>query len=143
VTRSGTNGLLCKIEDVARASFLELFFDVVFIFALRALAQQLINNLTWSGAYQALVLLLAIGWVWSITARITGALNPRWPPVQLLMIATMVGALVLSAAVPEAFGKTGLIFAVCSSSASAKSLWPSDRASPVAALLPPRPWRSW
>jgi low temperature requirement protein LtrA len=112
VTTSGRNGLLRKLEDVARASFLELFFDVVFIFALRALAQQLLNNLTWSGAYQALVLLLAIGWVWAITARITGPLNPRRPPVQLLIIATMVGALVLSAAIPEAFGKTGLIFAV-------------------------------
>ncbi|MFC8617283.1 low temperature requirement protein A [Micromonospora purpureochromogenes] len=112
MTTSGTSGLLRKLEDVARASLLELFFDVVFVFALRALAQQLINNLTWSGAFQTLVLLLAIGWVWSLTARVTGELNPRRPAVQLLIIATMVGALVLSAAVPEAFGKTGLIFAV-------------------------------
>jgi low temperature requirement protein LtrA len=50
--------------------------------------------------------------VWSLTARVTEELNPRRPPVQLLVIGTMVGALVLSAAVPEAFGKTGLIFAV-------------------------------
>ncbi|RZU72214.1 low temperature requirement protein LtrA [Micromonospora kangleipakensis] len=112
MTTSGTNGLLRKLEDVARASFLELFFDVVFVFALRALAQQLFNNLTWSGAFRTLVLLLAIGWVWSLTARVTGQLNPRRPSVQLLVLATMVGALVLSAAVPEAFGKTGLIFAV-------------------------------
>ncbi|WP_446220113.1 low temperature requirement protein A [Micromonospora sp. IBHARD004] len=112
MTTSGTNGLLRKLEDIARASFLELFFDVVFVFALRALAQQLFNNLTWSGAFQALVLLVAIAWVWTQTARVTGQLNPRRPPVQALVLATMVGALVLSAAVPEAFGKTGLIFAV-------------------------------
>jgi low temperature requirement protein LtrA len=43
---------------------------------------------------------------------VTGLLNPQRPPAQLLVLATMVGALVLSAAVPEAFGKTGLIFAV-------------------------------
>ncbi|WP_172875774.1 low temperature requirement protein A [Micromonospora inositola] len=112
MTTSGTSGLLRKLEDVARASFLELFFDVVFVFALRALAQQLFNNLTWSGAFQALVLLVAIAWVWTQTARVTGQLNPRRPPVQALVLATMVGALVLSAAVPQAFGKTGLIFAV-------------------------------
>lgn len=112
MTGSGASGLVRRLEDVARASFLELFFDVVFVFALRALAQQLLNNLTWSGAFQALVLLLAIGWVWSLTARVTGQLNPRRSPVQLMVIATMVGALVLSAAVPEAFGRTGLIFAV-------------------------------
>jgi low temperature requirement protein LtrA len=112
VTTSRINGLLRKIEDIERASFLELFFDVVFVFALRALAQQLINNLTWSGAFQALVMLVAIAWVWSLTARVSGLLNPQRPVVQLLVLATMVGALVLSAAVPEAFGKTGLIFAV-------------------------------
>ncbi|MEU8301290.1 low temperature requirement protein A [Micromonospora sp. NPDC048909] len=112
MTTNGTSGLFRKLEDTARASFLELFFDVVLIFALRALAQQLLNNLTWSGAYQALVMLLTIGWVWSRTAAATAQLDPRRAPVQLLVIATMVGALVLSAAIPEAFGKTGLIFAV-------------------------------
>jgi low temperature requirement protein LtrA len=91
---------------------LELFFDVVFVFALRALGQLMINKLNWSGAYQTLLLLLALGWVWALTARITDFLNPRRLPVVLLIFATMIGALVLSAAVPEAFGRTGLIFAV-------------------------------
>jgi low temperature requirement protein LtrA len=109
---SGTGDLVRQLEDTARATFLELFFDVVFVFALRALAQLLLNKLTWSGAYQALVLLLAIVFVWSTTARVTERLNPQRPPVVLLVLATMVGALVGSAALPEAFGKTGLIFAV-------------------------------
>jgi low temperature requirement protein LtrA len=109
---SGTGDLVRKLEDSARATFLELFFDVVFVFALRALAQLLLDKLTWSGAYQTLVLLLAIVFVWATTARITGRLNPQRPPVILLVLATMVGALVASAALPEAFGRTGLIFAV-------------------------------
>src|SRR5258707_100004 len=109
---SGTGDLYRKLEDTARATFLELFFDVVFIFALRALAQQLLNKLTWSGAYQTRVLLMAVVFVWALTAGVTNRLDPQRPPVQLLVIATMVGALVGSAAVPEAFGKTGLIFAV-------------------------------
>jgi low temperature requirement protein LtrA len=95
-----------------RATFLELFFDVVFVFALRALAQLLLNKLTWSGAYQTLVLLMAIIFVWATTARVTERLDPQRPAVQLLILATMVGALVGSAALPQAFGKTGLIFAV-------------------------------
>src|SRR5258705_2267897 len=94
---SGTGDLIRKLEETARATFLELFFDVVFIFALRALAQLLLNKLTWSGAYQALVLLMAIVFVWATTARVTERLNPQRPPVQLLVIATMVGALVRSA----------------------------------------------
>src|SRR5215471_14710435 len=69
---SGTGDLVRRLETTTRATFLELFFDVAFVFALRALAQLLFSKLTWSGAYHALV---------------------------------------LSAAVPEAFGKTGLVFA--------------------------------
>jgi low temperature requirement protein LtrA len=109
---SGAGDLVRKLEDTARATFLELFFDVVFVFALRALGQLLLNKLTWSGAYQTLVLLMAIVLVWALTARVTNRLDPQRPPVQLLVLATMVGALVGSAALPEAFGKTGLIFAV-------------------------------
>jgi low temperature requirement protein LtrA len=108
---SGTGDLFRKLEDSTRATFLELFFDVVFVFALRALTQLLLDKLTWSGAYQTLVLLLAIVFVWATTARVTERLEPQRPPVQLLVLATMVGALVGSAALPEAFGKTGLIFA--------------------------------
>src|SRR5215468_5669182 len=109
---SAPGDLVRKLEDIARATFLELFFDVVFVFSLRALGELLLNKLTWSGAYQTLVLLLAIVFVWALTARVTSRLDPQRPPVQLLVIATMVGALVGSAALPEAFGKTGLIFAV-------------------------------
>jgi low temperature requirement protein LtrA len=88
-----------------------LFFDVAFVFALRALAELLFNKLTWSGAYQALVVMFAIGWVWCLTVRVTDVLDPGRTPVLLLVLATMLGVLVLSAAVPEAFGKTGLVFA--------------------------------
>ena len=109
---SGTGDLIRKLEETARATFLELFFDVVFIFALRALAQLLLNKLTWSGAYQTRVLLMAIVFVWATTTRVTERLDPQRPAVQLLVLATMVGALVGSAALPQAFGKTGLIFAV-------------------------------
>src|SRR5215813_10846194 len=108
---SGTGDLVRRLETTTRATFLELFFDVAFVFALRALAQLLFSKLTWSGAYQTLVLMLAIGWIWSLTARVTEVLEPGRTPVLLLVLATMLGALVLSAAVPEAFGKTGLVFA--------------------------------
>jgi low temperature requirement protein LtrA len=111
VTTSGKSRLVRRFGETARTTFLELFFDVVFVFALRALSQLLIGKLNWAGAFQTLLLLLAIGWVWALTARITDWLNPRRPSVRLLVLATMVGALVLSATIPQAFGKTGLIFA--------------------------------
>jgi low temperature requirement protein LtrA len=57
------------------------------------------------------VLLLAMWWVWSSTAWLTDRTDPQRPVIQALVIATMVGSLVMAAAVPEAFGDTGLIFA--------------------------------
>jgi low temperature requirement protein LtrA len=108
---SDAGDLVRRLQTTAGATFLELFFDVAFVFALRALAQLLFNKLTWSGAYQTLVVMFAIGWVWSLTVRVTDVLDPGRTPVLLLVLATMLGALVLSAAIPEAFGKTGLVFA--------------------------------
>ncbi|MEH0981814.1 low temperature requirement protein A [Micromonospora sp. CPCC 205556] len=108
--RSGAAGLLRRPEE-PRATYLELFFDLVFVFGLARLSQQLLEQLNWSGAFQLLVLLLALWAVWANTARLTDRLSPRRTPIQLLVIATMFATLLMAAAVPEAFGEQGLIFA--------------------------------
>ena len=66
--RSTAATLLRGPGDPGRATFLELFFDLVFVFALFRLSQGLLERLTWSGASQTLVLLLAVWWVWGNTA---------------------------------------------------------------------------
>ena len=111
VTKDRAAKLVRKPEDPQRATFLRLFFDVVFVVALAQLSHELIQDLTWTGAFQTLVLLLALGWVWTHTAGLTDRADPRRPLIQLIVVATMFGCLVLAAAVPEAFGKRGLVFA--------------------------------
>lgn len=111
MTRNRSTGLLRSPGDPQRPAFLELFFDLAFVFALTQLSHGLIEDISWSGAFQTLVLLLAVWWVWSLTATITDRLNPQRSAVQRLVIATMVGSLVMAVAVPDAFGDTGLIFA--------------------------------
>ncbi|MFC0507601.1 low temperature requirement protein A [Micromonospora costi] len=108
---SGPAELMRKAEDPQRATFLELFFDLVFVLALAQLSRGLAEDLGWSGAFRTLVLLGAVWWVWSSTAWLTDRTDPHQPVIQSLVIATMVGSLVMAAAVPEAFGDTGLIFA--------------------------------
>jgi low temperature requirement protein LtrA len=88
-----------------------LFFDLVFVLALTQLSRGLIQHLSWSGAFQALVLLLALWGVWAHTAGLTDIFNPQRPPIQLVVTASMLGALVLAAVAPEAFGRRGLVFA--------------------------------
>jgi low temperature requirement protein LtrA len=111
MTASRAAAPLRRPEAPQRATFLELFFDLAFVFALFQLSHELTQHLHWSGAGQTLVLLLAVWSVWTSTIWITDRLDPQWPTVQLLVIVTLLGSLVLAAALPQAFGKYGLIFA--------------------------------
>ena len=97
--------------DPGRATFLELFLDLVFVFALFQLSHGMLERLRWSGAFQAAVLLLAMWAVWNRTARIANRYDPRRPAIQLLVIGSMFGAFVLAIATPEAFRTRGLVFA--------------------------------
>ncbi|MFF4879486.1 low temperature requirement protein A [Micromonospora sp. NPDC000668] len=107
---SGAARLLRGREE-QRATFLDLFFDLVFVFALFRLSQGLREHLDWSGAFQTLVLLLAVWWVWTQSAAVADRFDPRQPAIQVLAIGAMFGSLVLAAAAPEAFGEHGLVFA--------------------------------
>jgi low temperature requirement protein LtrA len=98
-------------EEPERATFLELFLDLVFVFALFQLSHGLLTHLRWSGAFQTAVLLLAVWLVWTYTATIGSRYDLRQPSMQLLAIGSMFGALVLAIAVPEAFGIRGPVFA--------------------------------
>jgi low temperature requirement protein LtrA len=97
--------------DPQRATFLELFFDLVFVLALTQLSRGLIEHLNWSGALQTLVLLLAFWGIWVHTAGFTDQFGPQRPPIQLVVTASMLGALVMADVAPEAFGGRGLVFA--------------------------------
>ncbi|MGC5020223.1 low temperature requirement protein A [Micromonospora sp. DT47] len=108
---TGKFGALLRRPGQARPAFLELFFDLVFVLAFFRLSQQLLEHLSWTGAFQTLVLLLPVLHVWSYTARFTNLFDLRHPLIQLLVLLTMFGALVMAAAAPEAFGHKGLVFA--------------------------------
>jgi low temperature requirement protein LtrA len=107
---SGAARLLQGPEE-RRATFLDLFLDLVFVFALFQLSQELLEHLNGRGAFQTLVLLLAVSWVWAQTGVATDWFDPARPAIQVLVIACMLSSLVLAVAVPEAFGSLGLLFA--------------------------------
>lgn len=67
-----------------RAIFLELFFDLVFVATLVQLSRGLMRDLSWGGAFQTLVLLLAMWWTWSITTWTTNLYDPQRMEIQFL-----------------------------------------------------------
>jgi low temperature requirement protein LtrA len=91
---------------------IELFFDLVYVFAVTQLSHHLLGEPTPAGAAQAGVLLAMVWLVWSYTTWVTNWLNPERMAVRLLLVLLMLISLVMSAALPRAFGDLGLVVAV-------------------------------
>jgi low temperature requirement protein LtrA len=89
----------------------ELFFDLVFVFAVTQLSHTLLGHLTPQGSLQTLMLLLAVWWVWIYTSWVTNWLDPERIPVRLCLFALMLAGLLLSVSIPEAFDERGVLFA--------------------------------
>jgi low temperature requirement protein LtrA len=98
-------------RDHHRVTFVELFFDLVFVFAVTQLSHGLLHHLTPLGALETALLMIAVWWTWIDTAWITNWLDPEKPPVRLLLFWLMLGGLVLAASIPKAFEDRALAFA--------------------------------
>jgi low temperature requirement protein LtrA len=96
----------------SRVTYAELFFDLVFVFAVTQISHTLLGRFTPLGALQTTLLFLGVWWVWVYTAWITNWLNPELTPVRVLLFLLMLGGLVLSTSIPKAFESRGLWFAV-------------------------------
>nr|WP_314525376.1 low temperature requirement protein A [uncultured Brevundimonas sp.] len=96
----------------ARVGFVELFFDLVFVFAVTQVSHGLLAHLTLLGALQAAMLLAAVWWAWVFTSWATNWLDPEREPVQIALFVLMGIGLVMSAALPHAFQENGLVFAL-------------------------------
>ena len=101
-----------KGHEHARVTFVELFFDLVFVFAVTQLSHSLLAHFTVLGAIETLLLMMAVWWVWIYTSWVTNWLDPERVPVRLALFAIMAVGLILSAAIPQAVGSLGLVFAV-------------------------------
>ena len=96
----------------SRVTNAELFFDLVFVFAVTQLSHTLLGRFTPLGAVQVTLLFLAVWWVWVYTTWVTNWLNPDLTPVRILLFLLMLGGLVLSTSIPSAFEGRGLWFAI-------------------------------
>ncbi|MBX4937300.1 low temperature requirement protein A [Rhizobium binae] len=109
---NGKNWLRAKGSAAgSKVTFLELFFDLVFVFSISQLSHALAAHYTPLGAVEAALMTFAVWWVWIFTAWVTNWLDPDKMPVRGMLVALMMLGLVLSASIPEAFGDKGLLFA--------------------------------
>jgi low temperature requirement protein LtrA len=88
----------------------ELFFDLIFVFAITQLSHHLMEHFTPAGALETGVLAFAVWWVWIYTTWAMNWLDPGRIPVRLCLFGLMLAGVVLSASIPEALGGRGLAF---------------------------------
>src|SRR5207247_6134906 len=100
------------VEREERVTPLELFVDLVFVFAVTQVTGFLSTDPTWGGLVRGLLVLGALWWAWAAYAWLTNTLDPEEGPVRLAMLAAMGAMLIVSLAVPGAFDGDGVTFGV-------------------------------
>src|SRR4051812_6666162 len=91
---------------------LELFFDLVIVFAFTQVTTLMSADPTWAGMLRGVLLLIALWWLWTGFARLTNAVDPEEGLVRLVMLSAVAAMLIMSLAAPLAFGRDAVTFAV-------------------------------
>ena len=90
----------------------ELFFDLVYVFAVTQLSHLILDDLSVAGVTRAAFLLLIVWWAWIYTTWMANWFDPASPAVQAVLTGVMLFSLLMAAALPEALGQHGVLFAV-------------------------------
>ena len=95
-----------------RVSPVELFFDLVFVFAFTQVTTLWLDDQSWSGLGRGLLVLLVLWWVWASFAWLTNTANVEADLVLLVMLFATAALFVAALAVPDAFGEHRLAFGI-------------------------------
>ena len=100
------------VSTELRVSTIELFFDLVFVFAVTQLTGLLAGEPTMAGLGRVVLIFGNLWWIYGGYAWLTNAVPPRAPVLRLLMLLGMGGFLVVALAIPTAFAGGGVLFGV-------------------------------
>jgi low temperature requirement protein LtrA len=99
-------------SEAKTVSPLELFFDLVFVFAITQVTALMAADPTWGGLARGVLVLAAVWWAWAAYAWLTNEVDPDRADVRVATFAAMVAMLCAALAAPEAFGEHPLLFAL-------------------------------
>jgi low temperature requirement protein LtrA len=100
------------VDREQRVTPLELFFDLVFVFGFTQVTTVMSDDPTWRGLGRGLLILTALWWAWAAYAWLTNTVDPDEGPVWGAMLVAIAAMFVAALAVPEAFGRHGVVFGV-------------------------------
>ncbi len=99
-------------ERGERVAFVELFFDLVFVFALTQISEVVAAVSSPLDGVRAAVLIAALWWLWMNTTWVTNWLDPARMPVRIAVVVLAFAGLVVSTSIQESGGERALAFAL-------------------------------
>jgi low temperature requirement protein LtrA len=114
-----TRPLMRQDLDQASVTPLELFFDLVFVFALTQVTAFMADELSWQGILRGVLVLMLLWWAWTGYAWLANVASAEERPIKLAILTGMAAMFVLALCIPEAFddlpgGLQGpVVLAVC------------------------------
>jgi len=98
------------VEPEEKVTPLELFFDLVFVFAITQVTSLLSHDPTWQGLGRGMLVLAAIWWAWVAYSWLTNTIDPEEDLARIGIFFAMAGMFVVALAAPQAFGSYGILF---------------------------------
>ena len=99
-------------ERERRVSSIELFFDLVFVFAFTQVTTFWLEHTSWAGLGRGLLVLVVLWWVWASYAWLTNAADAEAGVVSTVLLFAMGALFIAALSVPDAFGKHRVLFAL-------------------------------
>ena len=99
-------------EEERKTSYLELFFDLVFVFAFTQVTTLILEDTSPQGFARAALVLAMVWWAWSAYAWMTNAIDVENAVTRVIIFAAMAAGFFMALAVPDAFQDEAAWFAV-------------------------------
>jgi low temperature requirement protein LtrA len=99
-----------QLEAKQEVSPLELFFDLVFVFAITQVSGFVSHDATWTRLFEGLAILAVLWFAWESFVWLANTAASDEGAVRVVLLSTMGALLVASLAVPHAFGENALVF---------------------------------
>ncbi|HET8968939.1 MAG TPA: low temperature requirement protein A, partial [Gaiellaceae bacterium] len=100
------------VEEERKTSYIELFFDLVFVFAFTQVTALILEDTSAEGFLRATLVLAMVWWAWSAYAWMTNAIDIENTVTRLILFTAMVAAFFMALAVPDAYQDEAAWFAV-------------------------------